>query len=290
MNAVGDFFGDGGGAAVGGGGNSAGDGFTDDENIGMESVGAGVAAGTGADGVSFGEDAGDVAMGQFPFEGGEVVEFDDASGDIGICGRADIAAARDGGAVGGERDVGFVDGTGIAVVEDQNFRAFGDFAGEADGKTVGVGGGEGELPERQAETEGEFFAHVERVFGGKHEGNSLLGLAEDRFDGGGGRMASHGAGVTEAEVDVVVTVDVGDGGAVGFGDENRKFAGPFFHPVHGDAAEEGFLGAFAERGGFGMSRDEIIFFAGEELAETGAIDGGGGARFAGLRHEWLRSG
>ena len=102
-------------------------------------------------------------------------------------------------------------------------------------------------------------------------------------------MAGHGAGVTEAEVDVMVAVDVGETRAVGFGDEDRKFAGPFFHPVHGDAAEEGFLGAFVERGGFGMGRDEIIFFAGQELVETGAIDGGGGARFAGLRHEWLRS-
>src|ERR1700722_6571201 len=136
LNAFGDFFGDSGGAAVGGGGNSAGDGFADDENIGMESVGASVAAGTGADGVGFvddeksaeffgelrgffpvarvrvhdadvgedrfGEDAGDVAMGQFPFEGGQVVEFDNAGGDGGIYRRADIAAARDGGAVGVE--------------------------------------------------------------------------------------------------------------------------------------------------------------------------------------------
>ena len=67
------------------------------------------------------------------------------------------------------------------------------------------------------------------------------------------------------------------------------FAGPFFHPVHGDAAEEGFLGAFVERGGFGMGRDEIIFFALEEGVETGAIDGGV-ARSTGLGHGWLRSG
>src|ERR1700678_4207263 len=102
-------------------------------------------------------------------------------------------------------------------------------------------------------------------------------------------MVGQRAGVAEAETDLVVTVDVGEGGAAGFGDEDRKFAGPFFHPVHGAPAEEGFLGAFVERGGFGMSRDEIIFFAGEELVEAGAIDGGGGARVAGMRHEWLRS-
>ena len=74
-------------------------------------------------------------------------------------------------------------------------------------------------------------------------------------------MAGHGAGVTEAEVDVLVAVDVGETRARASATKTGKFAGPFFHPVHGDPAEEGFLGAFVERGGFGMGRDEIIFFA-----------------------------
>jgi len=74
------------------------------------------------------------------------VEFDDASGYGGIDGRADVAAPRSGGAVGMKGDEGFVDRAVVAPVEDENLRAAGDLACQADGKAVGVSGGERELP------------------------------------------------------------------------------------------------------------------------------------------------
>src|SRR5271168_514252 len=75
--------------------------------------------------------------------------------------------------------------------------------------------------------------------------------------------------------------------AVSCGDEDGKFAGPFFHPVHGDAAEEGFLGAGVEGGGERAFGDEFFFFAGHQGVEAGAIDGAM-CGFFGRGHLWLR--
>ena len=263
--------------AVGGAGDAAADGFAEDEHIGIEIPFAGAAAGAGADGVRFvgdekravaarefagggpvavvgendadvghgglGEDAGDVVMLERVFESGEIVELDDARGFGGIDGRADIAAARTDDRRSVERGEGFVDGAVIAVVEDENFRTLRDFAGDADGETVGVGGGERELPVGQAEAALEIFADPERVFGGKHERDAFADAAGDGVGDDFGRVAGHGAGVAEAEIDVVVAVDVGEVRALGGFYEDGKGAGPFFHPVHGDAAEERVLRA-----------------------------------------------
>ena len=65
----------------------------------------------------------------------------------------------------------------------------------------------------------------------------------------------------EAEIDVVPAVDVGEVCAFGGLDEEGESAGPFFHPVHGDATEEGALGALVESGGVGMVGEEAGFFA-----------------------------
>ena len=162
----------------------------------------------------FGENAGDVVMLERVFESGEIVEFDDARGFGGIYGRADIAAARADDAVV-KRDEGFVHRAVIAVVEDENFGALRDFAGDANGETIGVGGGERELPVGQAEAALEIFADPERVFGGKHERDAFADAAGDGVGDDIGRMAGHGAGVAEAEVDVVVAVNVGEMRAAG---------------------------------------------------------------------------
>src|SRR5579859_4178904 len=173
-DALSDFFGD----AVSGARNAAADGLAEDEHVGLQIPFASAAAGTGANGVGFvgdeesavaareiarggpvavvgkddadvghgrfGEDASDVVMLESVFEGLQIVEFDDAGGFRGIYRRADIAAARAYDAVV-QRDKSFVHGAVIAVMEDQDFGTLRDFAGDADGETVGVGGGEREL-------------------------------------------------------------------------------------------------------------------------------------------------
>ena len=85
-------------------------------------------------------------------------------------------------------------------------------------------------------------------------------------------MTGHGAGVAQAEINVIVAVDILEMRAVGFGDEDGKFAGPLFHPVHGDAAEEGFLGAGVKSGRQWAFGDEFFFFVGHESLEARAVD------------------
>jgi hypothetical protein len=56
--------------------------------------------------------------------------------------------------------------------------------------------------------------------------------------------------------------------------EDGEGARPFFHPVHGHAAEEGGLGALVESGGFRVVGDEMAGFALVEGVEFFAVDGG----------------
>jgi hypothetical protein len=87
-------------------------------------------------------------------------------------------------------------------------------------------------------------------------------------------VAGHGAGIAEAEVNVVTAIDVSKVRAFGGFDENGKCPGPFFHPVHGDAAEERGLGASVQNGGLGMVGEKAGFFALVESAKFGSIDCG----------------
>ena len=102
----------------------------------------------------------------------EIVELDDARSFRGVDRRADVSAARlDYVALqGGE---GFIDCAVVAVMEDQDFCALGDFAGDADSEAIGVGGGESELPVRESEAALQFFADPDGVLGGEHEGDAF---------------------------------------------------------------------------------------------------------------------
>src|SRR6266403_5449550 len=207
------------------------------------------------------------------FKGVEIVEFDDASGFDGIDGRTNVAASRADDTVF-ERGERFVNGAVVAIVEDQDFRALSDFAGDANGEAVGVGRGERELPIGEAEAALEIFADPKRILRGKHEGDAFFGAAGYGFGDDFGRVAGHGAGVAEAEVNVFTAVDVDEVRAFGGFNEDGERAGPLFHPVHGDAAEKGGLSASVESGGFGMVGDEALRFAFVESFQFGAVDWG----------------
>jgi hypothetical protein len=99
------------------------------------------------------------------FEDVEIVEFDHPGGFGGIEGWADVAAARADDTVL-KRGEGCVYGAVIAIVEDEDFRTLGDFAGDSNGEAVGVGGGECELPVWQAEATLEILADPKGIFGG----------------------------------------------------------------------------------------------------------------------------
>ena len=135
---------------------------------------------------------------------------------------------------------------------------FGDLARQADGETIGIGGGQSELPVGQSEALLQFFGDENRIFGGQHQRDAALHLLFDGFDGGEGRMPGHGAGVAQAEVDVAVAVHVVEVRALGFADEGRKSAGPLDHPVHGHAAEQRFAGTLEQGLGLGALVHEAL--------------------------------
>jgi len=207
------------------------------------------------------------------FERVEIVDLYYSRGFGGIYRRPDVAAAGADYALV-ERGEGFVDGAVVAIVEDENFRALGDFAGDANGETVGVSGGERELPVAKAESALQLFADPEGIFGGKHQGDAFANAAGDDFGDNIGGMAGHGAGVAETEVDVIAIVDIGEMRAFGGFYEDGKSAGPFFHPIHGDAAEEGGLGGAIQGRGPGVVHHETALFTVAEILQVLAIDSG----------------
>ncbi len=193
-DAVGDFL----RKSVSRAGNACADRLAEYDHVGLEILGARVAAGAGADGMGFVDDqkrsvlardfakglmvsglgmddadishrglrqnAGDIIGMKCGFERIHVVELDDLGGDRGIDGRSDVSGPRACGAVGVKGDESFVDRAVIAPVEDQNFRAAGNLAGEADREAISVGGGERELPVGKVEALLQFFGDEDRVF------------------------------------------------------------------------------------------------------------------------------
>ena len=136
--------------------------------------------------------------------------------------RPHVVGARHGRAFFVERDEGFVHGAVIAIVEDQHFGAPGDHARHAQGMTIGVGGGERELPVRKSEAALEFLANPDHIFVRQHERDAFLDLLGDGFDRGFGRVTGHCACVAEAKVNVGIAVHVGEVRAFGFLDKDGK--------------------------------------------------------------------
>src|SRR5579863_2617 len=87
-------------------------------------------------------------------------------------------------------------------------------------------------------------------------------------------MAGHCSGIAEAKINVVPAVDVGEVRTFCGLDKNREWARPFFHPVHGNAAEERVLCAAIESGGLRMIVDEALRFSLMKAGEFVGIDGG----------------
>ena len=105
----------------------------------------------------------------------------------------------------GER---LVHGAVVVVVVDEDLRPPGDVAGEPDREPVRVGRGERELPPADAEPALELVGGDDRVLGREHVGDAATHLALDGADRGLGAVPGHRARVAQAEVDVLVPVDV----------------------------------------------------------------------------------
>ena len=301
-NHVRDFLGE----AVGRAGESASDRLAEDEEVGVEVFGAGVAAGAGADGVRLVDDeqsavlarelaqrmvvagngmhdanvgqgrlsqhAGYVAVSERLFKSGDIVEFHDARGHGRIDRWADVAASRSGSAIGMKRDESFIDRTVVTPIEDEDFCAAGNLAREANRETVSVGGSQRKLPVGQAEALLQFFGDKDGIFGGQHEGDAAFDLLLDGFGGGEGRMSGHGARVAEAEVHIAMAVDIVEVRALGVADNGWKSSSPLHHPVHGDAGEQRLLAALVNGFRFRALVDEALLLALGEGFQAVAVE------------------
>ena len=179
-----------------------------------------------------------------------------------------------GAAVVADRCEGLVDGAVVAPVVDEDLRPAGDLPGQPDREPVGVRGRERELPVRQAEPAGELLGDHDRVLGREHERRPPAHLVGHGLGGGLGGVAGHRAGVAQAQVDVLVPVDVGEAGARRLGDEHGKRARPLDHPVHRHAGEQRSPGAFEELSRARMLAGEALVLAGLEPGQPRAVDGG----------------
>ena len=207
----------------------------------------------------------------------QVVDLDDPRRQARVDGGADVVGARGDAAVGQDCE-GLVDRAVVAPVVHEHLRAAGRRAGEPDREPVGVGGGERELPAREAEPPCHLLADPDRVLGRQHERRPAPHLLGDRHGGRLGRMAGHRAGVAEAEVDVLVPVDVTEPRAGRLLDEHREGARPLGHPVHRDAGEERPARSLEELQRTRVRLFEEPLLAGLEVGEAGSVDGRDGHR------------
>ena len=166
-----------------------------------------------------------------------------------------------------ESHVRFIDRAVVAAIEDQDLRPSRHGSGHAQREAIRIRRRRRDLPVRQAEALGQQVPHRDRVSGGQHVRQALAGLSHDRVDDRLRRMPEHGAGVAEAEVGVVVAVDVVQRRALRRFDQERKRHRPVAHPVHGHAVVETGDAAAGALLRSGVCVDVAPFLGSKELAD-----------------------
>ena len=230
-----------------------------------------------------GEHAGDVAGRERGFERVEIVELDDLRRQRRVDRRADVAGADADRAVLPQRRERLVDGAVVAAVEDEDLRPARDRAADPDREAVRVGRAERELPEREPEAARELLPGPGRILGRQHRGDPGGRPLGDRADDRLGRVPGHRTGVAEAEVDVLVAVDVDDARALRLGQEERVRAGPAHHPRHRDAAQQRSPGPLRERPRTRACRGEGLRLPCRQRRKPTAVDADAGVEHFG-RH------
>jgi hypothetical protein len=162
----------------------------------------------------------------------------------------------------------------VGAREHQHARAVGDHPGEPDAGTVRIAGRRGERPVRQAEAALQFFAHPLGITRRQHQRAADARLTRQRFHHRRVAVAAHAAGVAEAEVDVVVAVDVGEAHPIAarlVPDVDRPAADPAPHPVAGRAVEPAFLALDVERAAAGAGAGVLRLLGAHQVIDARGI-------------------
>ena len=273
-------------------------------------MGAGVAAGAGADGVGFvhhqqravaaddllrlvpetgfgqdhadvghdrlGQHAGHIACRQRRVQGGEVVELhhDRVFGQVVHLPEQAVALHR---LAVYQVDEHVFDGAVVTAVEDQDLPAAGGGADPAHDVAVGVGRAHGELPLRQAKALCQQLAHHGGVLGREHGGVAPCGLPDQGGRHRRRRVPEHGAGVAQTEVGQPVAVDVGDLGAFGLRDVQGKRRAPVTHPVQRHAEQQVLARLRRQSGRLRVGVGKTGAFALQEAQGAWPVQAGAGA-------------
>ena len=221
------------------------------------------------------EQGADVALSQCGFQRCDVVERNGAAVLGQVVGLADQTGAVHGLAIAFAHHH-VVDSAVVAAVEHQQGLALGDGARPAQHVAVGIGGGGGHLPVGQAEALGQQLATDHGVLAGQHGGQAIVRLLGEGASDRVGRVAEHGAGVAQAEVDVLMTVHVEETRTLGAFDEQRHWRRPIGHPVHRYAAVQRVTGAFGQRHGLRIAGQEQFALGSDETINGDWADTTGG--------------
>ncbi len=184
------------------------------------------------------EDERDVARRELALERIQVVELDDPCRHGRIDRRAEVPAPRLHDAVRAERRERLVDGAVVAPVENEDGRSARQVTCEPNDEAVGIGRGQCELPGGDTESARQLVRHPKHVLARQHERDALGRLLGHRLQRRLRCMPRHRPRVAEAEVDVLVAVDVDESCPLRLAHEHGKASRPLPHPVHGDALEE----------------------------------------------------
>ena len=161
----------------------------------------------------------------------------------------------------------------VAPIEHQNLRSCRDVARQANREAIRIGRGEGELPVRQPKPLLQLFAHDNGIFAWHHQRDAAPRLLLHGRNCGRRRVSCHGSGITQAEIDVAVAIDIEELRATRLAHKGRKRTGPLRHPVHGHATQQGFARALKQRRGFRPVSDELLLLALHERLQTCAVNG-----------------
>jgi hypothetical protein len=160
----------------------------------------------------------------------------------------------------------------VAPVEDEYLPAAGHLAGEPQREAVRVGRCQRELPERKPEAARQLLSDPGRVSGRKHRRRAARRLSGERPDDRLRRVPGHRAGVAEAEVDVLVAVNVDDPRSLRLLDEHGEPAGPARHPAHRHAEQERGARALAQLERTGVALAEGLDLVLEPRGQAIAVD------------------
>ena len=103
-------------------------------------------------------------------------------------------------------------------------------------------------------------------------------MGADGFGDGFGRMAEHRPRIAQTKIVDLVTVDVSDQRAMGFGHQGQMRHGPVFHPMHRHAVKIDLIGMGHGTGRFGAGRGKAPRLAlgqGVQFARVNAGDKAG---------------